>query len=279
MKTTTTCRDTQQWVSDQKNKHCSIGFVPTMGALHSGHLSLIKRSKQENDVTACSIFVNPKQFNNKADLEKYPRTPEHDLKLLSESGCDLVFVPTVEEIYPDDRVEHDYFGALEEVMEGAFRPGHFAGVVNVVKRLFAIVQPDKAYFGKKDFQQTAIIKALVRSKKISTTIVACPIVRETDGLAMSSRNQLLTLEERAIAPRIHQILENAITISKEKTISEVENFVISEITKEKKFKLEYFKIVDNDTLQDADTWNHPNGLTGCIALWLGNVRLIDNIDF
>ncbi|MDR0363762.1 MAG: pantoate--beta-alanine ligase [Bacteroidales bacterium] len=274
-----TIQEVCQWSSVVKKDRLSIGFVPTMGALHQGHLSLIEASVKENDVTACSIFVNPIQFNNQEDLEKYPRTLEHDLTLLEKAGCNLVFVPSVEEMYPEQVLEHYYFGHLENVMEGAFRPGHFNGVAVIVNRLFNIVKPDRAYFGEKDFQQLAIIQELVKIERIPVEVAACPIVRESDGLAMSSRNTRLSTEERAIAPKIYRILTKAVALKDEKSVSEVEQWVADEVGKEKAFKLEYFTIVDNLTLRHAESWNNPNGLRGCVALWLGKVRLIDNISF
>jgi pantoate--beta-alanine ligase len=274
-----TVRQMGKWISQTKENPCSIGFVPTMGALHRGHISLIKQSVNENDVTVCSIFVNPIQFNNAEDLEKYPRTLTKDLKLLKKANCDVVFVPTVEEMYPDDVLEHYSFGALENVMEGVFRPGHFNGVAIVVKRLFNIVQPDKAYFGKKDFQQLVLIQELVNIENLPVRIVACPIVREKDGLAMSSRNRRLSLEARALAPKAYRILTDALQLFHYKSVYETEQFVVSEIAKEEQIRLEYFKIVDRTTLQESDNWDNPNGLIGCIAFWVGDVRLIDNIEF
>ena len=274
----TTVQEVRQWVSDAKGNDCTIGFVPTMGALHQGHIALINQSVRENNVTVCSIFVNPIQFNNKEDLAKYPRTLNNDLKLLEESKCDMVFVPSVEEIYPDDALEHYHFGALEKVMEGAFRPGHFTGVAIVVKRLFNFIQPDKAYFGKKDYQQLRIIRKLVKMEALPIHVIGCPIVREEDGLAMSSRNRRLSPEERAIAPKIYQILMNASQLFPHKGVSEIEQFVVSEIKKEKKIRLEYFNIVDKKTLQKSDDLENPHGLIGCIAFSLGKVRLIDNIE-
>ena len=274
----TTVQEVLQWVSETKGNNCSIGFVPTMGALHQGHISLVERSVKENNTTVCSIFVNPIQFNNKEDLAKYPRTLNSDLKLLEQAKCDMVFVPSVEEMYPDEVSEHYHFGALEKVMEGVSRPGHFSGVAIVVKRLFTFIQPDKAYFGKKDYQQMRLIRKLVKTENMPVYIVACPTVREEDGLAMSSRNRRLSAEDRAIAPKVYRILMNASQLFPHKSISEIEQFVISEIKKEKKIRLEYFNIVDKKTLQKSDDMDNPNGLIGCIAFYLGNVRLIDNIE-
>jgi len=274
-----TAQELHKQISKIKGDTCSVGFVPTMGALHRGHISLIDKSVKENDITVCSIFVNPIQFNNQEDLAKYPRTLRKDLTLLKKASCDFVFVPSVEEIYPDDVLEHYYFGALENVMEGVFRPGHFTGVAVVVKRLFNIVQPNKAYFGKKDFQQLAIIRELVNIENLPVEIVACPIVRDHNGLAMSSRNQRLSPEERTIASKVYRILKSTLQLFQHQTVYETEQFVVSEIEKEEEIRLEYFKIVDKKTLQDDNDWNNPNGLIGCVAFWVGDVRLIDNIEF
>lgn len=268
-----------EWVSGQKEQNHSIGFVPTMGALHQGHLSLVAQSVAENDATACSIFVNPIQFNNQEDLEKYPRTLEQDLQLLEEAGCNVVFAPSVEEMYPEEVQDKYDFGHLEKVMEGRFRPGHFNGVVIVVKKLFLIVKPDRAYFGKKDYQQLAIIRAMTEVERLPVEIVPCPIVREQDGLAMSSRNMRLSTEERALAPEIYRILSEAASLAAEKDIAETEAWVHQEMTKKETFRLEYFEIVDGKTLLPAKSWNSQGGVIGCIALWLGNIRLIDNIEF
>jgi pantoate--beta-alanine ligase len=275
----TTIQELREWISGAKGNNSSIGFVPTMGALHQGHIALIEQSVKENNVTVCSIFVNPIQFNNKEDLAKYPRTLDSDLKLLDKAKCDMVFVPSVEEMYPDEVLEHYHFGALEKVMEGASRPGHFTGVAIVVKRLFNFVQPDRAYFGKKDFQQLAVIQKLVKVESMPIHIIACPTVREEDGLAMSSRNRRLSPEERAIAPKVYLTLLNASQLFPHKSVYEIEQFVISEIEKEKKIRLEYFNIVNKKTLQKTDDLNHPHGLIGCVAFWIGKVRLIDNIEF
>jgi pantoate--beta-alanine ligase len=275
----TTVQEVRDWISDTKGNSCSIGFVPTMGALHQGHIALIEQSVRENNVTVCSIFVNPIQFNNKEDLAKYPRTLNNDLQLLEKANCDMVFVPSVEEMYPDDVSEHYHFGALEKVMEGASRPGHFTGVAIVVKRLFNFVQPDRAYFGKKDFQQLILIQKLVKIENLPIHVVACPTVREENGLAMSSRNRHLSPEDRTIASKVYHTLMNASQLFPHKGVYEIEQFVLSEIGKEKKIRLEYFDIVDKKTLQKSNKLDNPNGLIGCVAFWLGNVRLIDNIEF
>ena len=254
----------------------SIGFVPTMGALHQGHLDLISRSCKENDITGCSIFVNPIQFNNQGDLTGYPRTLDEDLRLLEEAGCDLVFVPSVEEMYPEPVVKKYDFGELEKVMEGAHRPGHFNGVAIVVKKLFYIFQPDKAYFGEKDFQQLRIIQSLVKMENIPVEIIPCPTVREADGLAMSSRNRRLSAEERVIAPEIYQVLLRARELAKTAPVSELKKTSVSRL-ESKGFRVDYFEISDIETLQPVAGWEESGGLVACVAAFLGSVRLIDNI--
>lgn len=255
----------------------SVGLVPTMGALHEGHLSLIKRAKSENEVVVCSIFVNPVQFNNPVDLEKYPRTVEADLKLI-EPYVDVAFTPSADEIFPEPPTEKYDFGMLEKVMEGAFRPGHFNGVGIIVKRLLDWTTPDKAYFGEKDFQQLVIIKSLVKQYDIKTEIVPCPIVREASGLALSSRNARLSEEERVKAANIHKILEQSLQL-KEKSIQEIKDFVVGEINKIDGFRLDYYDIVDDQTLQSVDFSDLSTGIIGCIAVYDGEVRLIDNIRY
>jgi pantoate--beta-alanine ligase len=262
-----------------RNKGKTIGFVPTMGALHKGHISLISRSVAECDVTVASIFVNPTQFNELQDLKNYPRTFEADKKMLEEAGCDIIFYPSVEEIYPTEVKEKYSFGFIEEVMEGAHRPGHFNGVAMVVERLFRLVPADKAYFGEKDFQQLAIVKALVKQKHIPVNIVPCPIVRETDGLAMSSRNTLLTPDERKTASSISKTLFAAKELAKTKNPEEIKTFVIDQIASIPAFQLEYFDIVDALSLVSIKNWDDSPSKNGCIALRIGKVRLIDNISF
>lgn len=260
-----------------KSSGKSVGLVPTMGALHDGHLSLLKRAKSENEAVVCSIFVNPVQFNNPEDLEKYPRNVEADLKLI-EPYVDVVFTPTPEEIFPEPPKEHYDFGTLERVMEGAFRPGHFNGVGIIVKRLLDWTMPDKAYFGEKDFQQLVIIKSLVKQYHIDTEIVPCPIVREASGLAMSSRNERLSAEDRQKAAKIHEILLKSLDL-KENPIQEIKDFVVDEIHKIDGFKLDYYEIVDDQTLQPVVTTELSDGVIGCIAVYVGEVRLIDNIRY
>ena len=260
-----------------KSNGKSIGLVPTMGALHSGHLSLIERAKIECQVVVVTIFVNPTQFNNQDDLEKYPRTLNADLDLIKDHA-DIVFAPSAAEIYPAPPSEKYNFGSLEQVMEGNSRPGHFNGVATIVKRFFDLINPDKAFFGEKDFQQLAIIKELVIQNQLDITIVPCPIVREKNGLAMSSRNQRLSAQEREIASHVYNILAQSLTISKE-SVSYIVNFVKAEVNKIPEIKLEYFQIVDDITLQELDTFNSNQGIVGCIAFYIRDVRLIDNIRY
>jgi pantoate--beta-alanine ligase len=268
--------DTSQWLAGRKSAGKSVGFVPTMGALHEGHLDLIRRSLRENDISACSIFVNPIQFNNPEDLAKYPRTLENDLRLLRETGCDMVFVPSVKEMYPVPVTEKYDFGELEKVMEGAHRPGHFNGVAIVVKRLFDIIQPDRAYFGEKDFQQIRIIQSLVKMEKIPVEIVPCPTVRETDGLAMSSRNRRLSADERALAPEIFCTLLKARDLAKKIPVAEIKRMSAFQL-ESKGFKVDYFEIADVESLQPVDSWEAAPQMIACVAAFLGNVRLIDNM--
>lgn len=260
-----------------KSNGKSVGLVPTMGALHDGHLSLLKRAKKENEVVVCSIFVNPVQFNNPVDLEKYPRDVEGDLKKI-EPYVDVAFTPTAEEVFPEPPKEVYDFGKLDKVMEGAFRPGHFNGVGIIVKRLLDWTTPDKAYFGEKDFQQLVIIKHLVKQYKLKTQVVPCPIVREASGLAMSSRNQRLSLEDRMKAANIYRILTESLEL-KEAPVQEIKDFVINEINKIDGFKLDYFEIVDDMSLQPVEFKDLSTGIIGCIAVYVGEVRLIDNIRY
>lgn len=262
-----------------RNEGKRIGFVPTMGALHNGHLQLVARAAKENDVCVVSIFVNPTQFNDKSDLEKYPRTPEADCRLLETVGCSIVFLPSVEEMYPEEDARIFDFSPLDEVMEGPLRPGHFNGVGQVVSKLFDAVMPHKAYFGLKDFQQLAIIQLMVKQMNFPIEIVPCPIVREADGLAMSSRNVRLTAEQRAVAPAIYAALKSSVEMSKTESLEVVKRSVEEAIRREPLFKLDYFEIVDGRTLQSIGSWNQTDYPVGCIALYCGPVRLIDNIAY
>jgi pantoate--beta-alanine ligase len=261
----------------QKQSGALAGFVPTMGALHTGHLELVKRARAENDIVTCSIFVNPKQFNNPEDLKKYPRTVDEDLEKLKQEGCDMVFVPSVEEMYPDEPEEKYDFGRLERVMEGKFRPGHFRGVAIVVKRLFDIMVPDRAYFGEKDFQQLLIIKKLVEKEKLPVEIVPCPIVREPDGLAMSSRNMRLSSEARKQAPYIFQTLHDAAAKIPATPPIELTRFVEERFRENEYFELEYFEIVTMDDLSTVEKWSVSPDIIACIAVYLEGIRLIDNM--
>ncbi len=279
MKVFNTIKETKEYVSRQKGQGLNIGFVPTMGALHEGHLSLMRRAKQENDLLAVSIFVNPIQFNNARDLEKYPRDLARDRQLLQQVGCDVLFAPSAEEMYPEPETAVYDFGPLERVMEGASRPGHFNGVAIVVRKLFEIIEPHKAYFGEKDFQQLAIIKEMVRKYKLPVEIVPCPIVREPDGLAMSSRNERLTEKERKIAPEIYRILQSAKARTGTLNPQELKAWVEQQFEKEPEFRLDYFEIADDTTLQPVEKWDKNTGTMGFVAVFLGNVRLIDNIRF
>ena len=257
----------------------SIGFVPTMGALHRGHVSLVERSVAENDITVVSIFVNPTQFNDKNDLKNYPRTLEADCALLEGVGATYAFAPEVSEMYPEPDTRVFSFSPLDTVMEGACRPGHFNGVAQIVSKLFYAVEPHKAYFGEKDFQQLAIIRKMVRQLNLNLEIVGCPIVREDDGLAMSSRNMLLTAEERVRAVNISRILKESLEYAKEHTLQETKKFVEEQIAAIDGFVLEYFQIVDGNTLQQIESWEDSDYRVGCIALFCGKIRLIDNITY
>jgi pantoate--beta-alanine ligase len=262
-----------------RNRSQKVGFVPTMGALHEGHLSLIKTAGKECDFVVVSIFVNPTQFNDPKDLERYPRDLDKDLKLLSGTSCELLFAPSVKEIYPEPDTRVFDFGQLDKVMEGEHRPGHFNGVAQVVSRLFDIVKPDKAYFGQKDFQQLVIVREMVRQLNIGTDVVACPIIREPDGLAMSSRNNLLTKKDRKSAPLIANTLSESCNFVNSKSIFDTKNFVENSIQRDENLKLEYFEIVDGNTLQPVYNWRDSNYIVGCIAVFAGEIRLIDNVNY
>ena len=254
-----------------------IGFVPTMGALHQGHISLVERARRECDTVVVSVFVNPTQFNDKNDLKNYPRTPEADAAMLEAAGVDYVLFPSVEEIYPEPDTRVFDFGQIDKVMEGATRPGHFNGVAQVVSRLFAIVEPDRAYFGEKDFQQIAVIRAMVAQLGLKLEIVDCPIVRDTDGLARSSRNTLLTVEHRAAAPHIYQVLSAAQSKLTEMTPQALTEWVMAEVEREPLLKVIYFQAVDALSLQQVSSWEESERIQGCIAVQAGEIRLIDNI--
>lgn len=275
MKTFKTVRELREELGKVDPK--GIGFVPTMGALHAGHRSLVERARRENRTVVVSVFVNPTQFNDKTDLKNYPRTPEADRRLLEEAGADIVLMPSVEEIYPEPDTRQFDFGLVDKVMEGATRPGHFNGVAQVVSRLFDIVKPARAYFGEKDFQQIAVIRAMVRQLSLPVEIVPCPIVRGEDGLALSSRNQLLDREHRAAAPRIYATLKGAAERAKELTPAELKAWVTKEVECDALLKVIYYQSVDADTLQEVRTWDDAAHIQGCIAVQAGEIRLIDNI--
>lgn len=272
----------QKLICELKNEGKSIGLVPTMGALHNGHLQLVKRCVKENDVCIVSIFVNPTQFNDKNDLAKYPRTLEADAKLLEENDCFAIFAPEIDEIYDNSELNSTFefdFNGLDKVMEGKFRPGHFNGVVQIVGKLFELSTPDKAYFGEKDFQQLAIIRHLVKVKKYPIEIVGCPIVREESGLALSSRNMLLSANEKEIATNIYKTLKESVDFQQTKNVAETIDWVVSKINKTEGLRVEYFEIVNGNTLQFVKDWNDANYIVGCVTVFCGAVRLIDNIQY
>ena len=258
-----------------------VGLVPTMGALHEGHASLVRRSVKENDVTVVSVFVNPTQFNDPTDLKNYPRTLEADCRLLDELGADYVFAPTPEDIYPEPDTRVFSFPPIDTVMEGPRRPGHFNGVCQIVSKLFDIVTPDRAYFGEKDFQQIAVIRAMVRHLRLSLEIVSCPIVREPSGLALSSRNTLLSPDEKVIAVNISKTLFAAQDYAKAHTVAETHDYVVSTLNAIEGLEVEYFEIVDGTTLQSVRSWDDAPYIVGCITVYCGAkpIRLIDNICF
>ncbi len=273
--------DLQNVLFDERKQGKTIGLVPTMGALHEGHASLVRRSVKENDVTVVSVFVNPTQFNDKNDLKNYPRDLEADCRLLEKCGADYVLAPSVEEMYPTpDRRQFEY-PPVSTVMEGAHRPGHFNGVCQVVSRLFYIVRPDKAYFGEKDWQQIAVVKAMVRHLQLPVMIVECPIVRDDDGLARSSRNALLTPDERAIAPAIYKALSESVAFAKTHSLQETHDKVVADINAVDGLEVEYFAIVDGNTLQNIENWDDSPYVVGCITVYCGKtpIRLIDHIKY
>ncbi len=272
--------DLQNELFAQRKEGKTVGLVPTMGALHEGHASLVSRSVEENGVTVVSVFVNPTQFNDKNDLNTYPRTLDADCRLVEKVGADIVFAPSVEEMYPTVDNRSFEFPPVSTVMEGAHRPGHFNGVCQVVSRLFYIVRPDRAYFGEKDWQQIAVVKAMVKYLGLGLQIVECPIVREADGLAKSSRNTLLAPEERAIAPNIYKYLRESVDYSKTHTLKETHDWVVSGINAVDGLEVEYFAIVDGATLLDVDDWSGAS-VVGCITVYCGKkpVRLIDHIRY
>lgn len=279
MKVVNSIKELRENLSQERLEKRSIGLVPTMGALHAGHISLVERCVRENDVCVVSVFVNPTQFNDKHDLETYPRTLEADCALLEAAGCHYVFAPSVEEMYPEPDMRVFNLGRVAEVMEGAMRPGHFNGVAQVVSKLFYIVEPDNAYFGEKDFQQIAVIRAMVKQLNIPVKINACPIKREADGLALSSRNTRLTPELRQKAPLIARTLKESTTFAPGKSVQEVIDFVVNTINADPDMRVEYYEIVDGNTLEAIKDWSETDYPVGCITVFCGEVRLIDNIKY
>lgn len=271
--------DLQQYLQPLKEDGKKVGFVPTMGALHRGHATLVERCVSENDVTVVSVFVNPTQFNNQDDLRLYPRTPEADFDLLRAIGVDFVFAPSVEEMYPQPDTRVFDFGKLDKVMEGQFRPGHFNGVAQVVSKLFYAVEPDRAYFGEKDFQQLAIVRQMVKQLQLSVEIVGVPIVREASGLAMSSRNERLTAEQRRNAAEIYRVLQESAALFPENNPDKITDFVVDKLNNASDLSVEYYEIVDGDTLQLVSDWTKSESVVGCAAVFCGDVRLIDNIRY
>lgn len=277
MKTVRTAKELREAVGAVKADGRSVGFVPTMGALHAGHVSLIERARADNDVVVVSVFVNPTQFNNPDDLRTYPRTEEADSEKLQAAGVDIAFFPSVEEIYPEPDTRVFELGPVAEVMEGAMRPGHFNGVAQVVSKLFMFARPTRAYFGEKDFQQIAVIRRMVEIEGFDIEIVDCPIKRADDGLALSSRNVRLTPEQRAVAPMIHKILAESVAMAPGKSVAEVKQSVIDAINAVDYMEVEYYEIVHPLTMQPVDSWN--DNPVGCITVYCGDVRLIDNIKY
>lgn len=279
MRVVKTISELKSLISGYKQENKTVGLVPTMGALHAGHKSLVDRARKENDIVVVSVFVNPTQFNNKQDLATYPRTEERDCALLEAAGCDVVFMPAVEEVYPEPDNRQFDLGAVAEVMEGAHRPGHFNGVAQIVSKLFGFVEPDRAYFGEKDFQQIAVIRKMVQLEGFKLQIVACPIKREDDGLALSSRNVRLTAEQRQLAPNIYRVLKESCNFAKSHTVAETEKFVVDSLNALPQMEVEYYSIVDALTMQPVSDWADADSITGCITVYCGEVRLIDNIAY
>lgn len=281
MKVVNTILELQTILGEYRAAGKTIGLVPTMGALHAGHASLVERSVRENDVTVVSIFLNPTQFNDKTDLEKYPRTLEADCQLLEQVGATIAFAPSVEEIYPEPDTRQFSYPPTDSVMEGAFRPGHFNGVCQIVSKLFSYVDADKAYFGEKDFQQIAVIKRMVEDLGFRVEIVPCPVIREESGLARSSRNTLLSDEERKTAANIYRVLKESQKLVEECTLAEVHAFVVEKINAIEGLEVQYYSIVDGETLADVENWNDAAHVVGCITVYCGAapIRLIDHIKY
>ena len=257
----------------------SVGLVPTMGALHEGHASLVRRSVRENDVTVVSIFLNPTQFNDPKDLERYPRTLNADCRLLEQCGADIAFAPSVKEIYPEPDTRRFSYPPTDSVMEGAMRPGHFNGVCQIVSKLFSYVEPDRAYFGEKDYQQIAVIRRMIDDLGFKLEAVPCPVVRQEDGLALSSRNSLLSDEERVIAANIYRVMNESRTLGL--PVQQTHDYVVDAINKIDGLEVQYFSIVDGDTLADVSSWDDAPSIVGCITVFCGTkpIRLIDHIRY
>lgn len=281
MKVIHTIKELQTELDNARRAGKSIGLVPTMGALHNGHASLVRRSVRENDVTVVSVFVNPTQFNDKSDLDKYPRTLEADVELLESIGADFAFAPSVAEMYPEEDTRVFSYPPTDTVMEGGFRPGHFNGVCQIVSKLFMAVEPTRAYFGEKDFQQIAVIRRMVEDKGFKLTIVACPIVRENDGLALSSRNSLLSQQERDLAVNISRVLFISRDYAKNHTLAETKQWVVDTLNALDGLEVQYYEIVDAKSLQSVNDWNDAESIQGCITVFCGSipVRLIDNVKY
>ena len=281
MRVVTTVEALKQALADERQSGQTIGLVPTMGALHEGHASLVRRSVSENGCTVVSVFVNPTQFNDKNDLANYPRTLDADCALLERLGASLVFAPSVEEVYPEPDTRTFRYPPIDSVMEGPRRPGHFNGVCQIVSKLFLMVEPDRAYFGEKDFQQIAVIRAMVADLKLPLEIRPCPIVREASGLAMSSRNTLLTAEEKQTAVHISQTLMQSVDYSQTHSPAETEQWVVATLNAIDGLEVEYFQIVNDTTLQPVADWADAPGVVGCITVYCGRrpVRLIDNMRY
>ena len=281
MKTIHTISELKAQLDAFRSQKKTIGLVPTMGALHQGHASLVRRSVAENDVTVVSIFVNPTQFNDKNDLDKYPRTLEADCQLLETIGATIAFAPSVNEIYPEPDTRSFSYPPTDTVMEGGFRPGHFNGVCQIVSKLFMMVEPDRAYFGEKDFQQIAVIRRMVDDQKFPLEIVPCPIVRENDGLALSSRNSLLSEREREIAVNISRVLFISRDYAVNHTLEETRNWVVDTLNAIDQLEVQYYEIVDGNSLASVQSWDDSDYIVGCITVFCGSipVRLIDNIKY
>ncbi|PWL62459.1 MAG: pantoate--beta-alanine ligase [Bacteroidales bacterium] len=280
MKIIRTVKELKEAVSALKSEGKSVGLVPTMGALHDGHISLVERARTGNDAVVVSVFVNPTQFNNPDDLRTYPRTEDADCHRLEKAGVDIAFIPSVEEMYPEPDTRVFDLGPVAAVMEGAMRPGHFNGVAQVVSRLFAMVNPDRAYFGEKDFQQIAVIRRMVELEKFPIEIVACPIKRESDGLALSSRNVRLSAHQREVAPNIHRVMEESLAYKTSgASLKDVKRRVIDEINAYPEMEVEYYEIVNAADMQPVAEWSDCDEAVGCITVYLGDVRLIDNIKY